>query len=438
MRIAAFREKVAESIPFYYGWVIFAVMGIASYSSRPMMAVATLSIFMVPMTAELGWTRSQFSGAVSLGGIFAVGFTPLVGWWVDRHGASSVVALGGLITGICAVGLSSVSSPGVFYLLYVPGRMAFASLLELGPSTSLSNWFVTQRASVLGYLGVTHGTGLATMPLVAQLLIHKWNWETAWLVLGIYTLCIAVLPAVLFIARRPEDMNITLEKNSPPYNPNNTKELTPSSNRPLGQFEINYSLQQALHTRAFWFLAIFSATGFMVQAGVSLHQAGHYIEQGLNPTTAAITVSCFALSQVPGAVLWAYSAKMIPVRFLLAMSGFLIATGAVGTSSSNSFIAAMLAATSLGLGVGGIHTLLRLAWANYYGRTHLGSIRGVTLPVQIAGQACGPIIAGLMYDSWNNYQYPFVFFAIAVTLGSILVLGATPPSIQTKCKSDIE
>ena len=76
--------------------------------------------------------------------------------------------------------------------------------------------------------------------------------------------------------------------------------------------------------------------------------------------------------------------------------------------------------------------LLRLAWADYYGRRYLGSIRGVTLPVQIAGQALGPTIAGFAYDARDSYQLPFVLFAVVVSMASLLVLSATPPGYSSR------
>ena len=81
----------------------------------------------------------------------------------------------------------------------------------------------------------------------------------------------------------------------------------------------------------------------------------------------------------------------------------------------------------LGVGVGGIHLLLRLTWADYYGRLHLGSIRGLTLSAQIGGQAMGPIIAGVMFDSTGGYQTPFTVFGIIVAFAAVMVLAAAPP-----------
>ena len=71
--------------------------------------------------------------------------------------------------------------------------------------------------------------------------------------------------------------------------------------------------------------------------------------------------------------------------------------------------------------------LMRLAWADYYGRENLGSIRGWTLGMQVGGQAVGPVLAGFMFDATGSYQLPFRVFAGAALLAGLLALGATPP-----------
>jgi hypothetical protein len=58
----------------------------------------------------------------------------------------------------------------------------------------------------------------------------------------------------------------------------------------------------------------------------------------------------------------------------------------------------------------------------------LGTIRGITLPVQIGGQAVGPVTAGLVFDATGSYHLVFLCFAGVVALGSVLVLTAVPPS----------
>ena len=424
------KARLARLLPFYYGWVILAISASASYTARPLMSVATLSVFVVPMTEQFNWSRGMFSGAISVGGLCAVAISPLVGRFIDRYGSGIMIAATSAVAGAGALGLALVSQAWAFYALYVPGRAFFAAPLELGTSTAVSNWFIRRRPLSMALLSVSQGTGLAMMPLAAQFIIIGWGWQTAWASLGAYTLAVGVLPALLLMARRPEDMGLEADPASgsasrsegPGPGRRENSRMLPAAT------EVNFTVRQALGTKAFWLLSAFSAAGFMVQAGVSLHQVPHFILQGLPGEQAALTASMFALSQVLGGLLWSSLARWVPVRFLLALSGLAVAVGALGTALSGTLSGGIPSAASLGIGVGGLHLLLRLAWADYYGRSHLGSIRGLTLPVQIGGQALGPIIAGFSFDATGNYWKPFLLFAVAVAVGALLVVLATPPA----------
>ena len=130
--VTVLRTRLAHALPFYYGWVI-AGNGVAvSLSTRTVMAVATLSVFVVPMTQSMGWSVGMFSGAVSLGGLVAVFVSPIVGRWLDKYGAGVILGTGSFATGALAIGLAFVAHPLAFYILYVPGRVIFSGPMEMG------------------------------------------------------------------------------------------------------------------------------------------------------------------------------------------------------------------------------------------------------------------------------------------------------------------
>ena len=198
-----------------------------------------------------------------------------------------------------------------------------------------------------------------------------------------------------------------------------------------GQPEVNLTVRDALHTRAFWLLALFSVAGFMVQAGVSLHQVAHFIYQGMRPADAALTAGVFAVSQSVGGILWGTLARRVPLRLLMCLAGFTGAVGTMGIVASSTLGWGAAAALALGIAVGGYHLLLRLAYADYYGRRYLGSIRGLTIGAQIGGQVVGPVLAGAMYDATGSYWLPFLVFAVAVSAAGVAVLAATPPGRES-------
>ena len=403
------------------------VASVPSFGARPVMAVATLSVFVVPMTDEFGWSRAQFSGAVSLGALFGLLVSPFAGRLIDRYGSGVLLSASSAVVGLCAIGLSLTSPIWSFYALYVPGRAVFSSPLELGTSTAVSNWFIRRRPMGLAYMGVIQGIGLTIFPVIAQVLIDGWGWRTAWLAVGIFTLSTGIIPMLLLMARRPEDMGLEADPEKD-HRTVPTSDVAAAGAPPsASNTESNYTVRQALATRAFWLLAIFSVFGFVVQAGVSLHQVPHYIGQGVPTHLAALTASTFAFGQVPGGVFWSFWARRVPLRVLLSVAAATMSVGAIGTGFSSSLSTGIPMGFLLGVGVGGIHLLLRLTWADYYGRLHLGSIRGLTLPAQIGGQAIGPIIAGFMYDSTGGYETPFTAFGIIVAFAAVMVLTATPP-----------
>jgi len=444
LNASSFRRRLARSLPFYYGWVIVADTVTVSLTARTVMAVATLSVFVVPMTEELGWSRGLFSGAVSLGGLCAVAISPLVGLWVDRYGTGVLLAGSSLLTGVFALGLALISAPWAFYSLYIPGRMIFTGSLELALPTAISTWFIRRRPLGLAVDAVAKGTGLAIIPLAAQLIIGEWGWRTAWTSLGILSLAVAVFPSLVLMARRPEDMGLEADpvhRTTP--RGEEAEEAVEEAARDVPDSaadapvkadlgptpEANFTVGQALRTRAFWLLAIFTAAGFMVQGGVSLHQVAHYINQGIPGPLAALSTGAYAGAQIAGGLLWGFLGRRVPVRFLLSFAALLVGVAVLSTIVSSTLPAMLASAALVGLGVGGLHLLVRLAWADYYGRKHLGIIRGLTLSAQIGGQAMGPILAGFLFDATNSYQVPFLVFAIAVWSGGLLVLAAIPPQM---------
>ena len=426
---AGVRARLAGRLPVYYGWVIFALVNLPSFGARPVASVAVLSVFITPMTQEFGWSRGLFSVAVSLGAVFGIIMSPFAGRLIDRYGSGVILAGCSAVVGACAMGLASVTQVWSFYAIYVPGRAVFSSPLELGTTTAISNWFIRRRPMVLAWFGGVQGVGLGLLPPAAAILIAGFGWQPAWVALGVFTVATGVLPPLVLMARRPEDMGL-------PSDVDVVSELSQEQASAAGQSpqeqasawrDVDYTVHEALRTPAFWILALFSMVGFMAQAGVSLHQAAHYADAGVPHVQAAFVATAFALGQIPGGMVWSLAGRRLPVRVMLAVSAVWLAGGVFGIGFTHLLLWGIVFGFLFGGGVGGLHTLLRLAWADYYGRVNLGAIRGLTLPAQIGGQAIGPVVSGFMFDASGDYFLPFVIFGSAVGLAALLVLTAVPP-----------
>ena len=100
----------------FYGWYIVGVGFLANVASSFALA-STLSIFLKPLTAELGISRGVFSLLRSGEGIIGACLAPLVGTLVDRYGGRWLMAIGAAIVGV-----------GYFFLGHIEGFGQFAAI----------------------------------------------------------------------------------------------------------------------------------------------------------------------------------------------------------------------------------------------------------------------------------------------------------------------
>ena len=150
--------RLQLQLPFFYGWVVLVCVCCAGFA-RQGPAVATLSIFIEPMTAEFGWSRTAMSAAVSLGGIFAALSSPILGPMLDRYGARRMLCIAVFLTGVATMFLSLTQSLTFFLLLFCIARMNFAGPFDLGIYGALNNWFIHYRGIATSVITFTQMAG---------------------------------------------------------------------------------------------------------------------------------------------------------------------------------------------------------------------------------------------------------------------------------------
>jgi sugar phosphate permease len=412
---------LSARLPVFYGWIVLGCLCCAGFA-RQGPAVATLSIFVEPLTREFGWSRTALSGAVSLGGVLAAIVAPLIGPVLDRQGSRLVLCAAVLVNAVALMLLSLTDSLFVFYLLFCVARTSWAAPFELGLYGALSNWFVRRRTFASGVTTLAQQVGLVAMPLIAQLAILYQGWRTGWLAIGAVTLVVGFVPTWLLMVRRPEDLGLLPDGAVSPAS--GGAERT----GPAPAAEPAFSRRQALATPSFWLLLLYTALVYPVQAGVSLHQAPYLIECGIDPTIAAMIVSTFSLMSAAATVACGVLPRALPIRYPLAATGAILTLGVVLMLGIQSAAQGYLAASVFGFAIGAILTLLPVAWADYFGRTHFGAIRGIALSAQVLAQAAGPLLSGALRDITGDYQMALRCFVALALLSVVAALAARQPT----------
>ncbi|MGI9525009.1 MAG: MFS transporter, partial [Hyphomicrobiaceae bacterium] len=176
-------------------------------------------------------------------------------------------------------------------------------------------------------------------------------------------------------------------------------------------YEPTFTRREALRTAAFWMLSLYTVLVYPVQAGVSLHQAPHLIERGIEPTAAALMISSFSLASAISGFAFGLTARRNSVQLSLSLSAAALLAGATLMIWVSTNYQGYAAAILFGFGVGGIITILPIAWADFFGRRSFGAIRGIALSIQVIAQAVGPILSGVLRDLGGDYVLSLLIFA---------------------------
>jgi len=409
---------------FFYGWVIVAVGIVVGFVSGAVWN-PNVSVFVKPVSEELGWTRVIVSGAVTAGAISGGLLGAVLGPVIDKRGPRLVLVSATIVLGACLLALSQARSISHFYLCFGIARMVATGAITLAVSVAVSNWFVSRRGRAMAITLLGERSGSAFLPLLSQYLVLSRGWRTGWLSLGLLVWTLPIIPCALFLKRRPEDMGLKPDGRS------EQPRAEPEESAP----EPIWTAKEALKTRAFWLISLACSQVFMVIGGVHLHQFSHMTDVGISPAVAVGAVSLIQVVAAVASLLWGLLSERLPVRYCLFFVFLGLAAGVGLLMAVKSAAMAYAYAVLWGLSLGGVSVLIQLVWPHYYGRLSLGAIRGMAWPVLMMANSVGPLIAGWIYDTAGSYQRAFELFAGASVLAAVwMLLVRTPqhPSISEK------
>lgn len=418
----------ATKAKFFYGWVIVAV-GFLAHIASAFSISSTLSVFLKPLSQDLGLSRGAFSlirsGEILIGAAAA----PLIGTLLDRHGGRWLIAAGGLISGAGFLVLGQARDFWQFalarWLLISPGDTLMGSMVV---NVSISQWFVRMRGRALALAGMGHGLAKVCMPVAAASLILSIGWRGAWGIFGVVTLVLVVAPSLLFMRRRPEDIGLRPDgaaADDPNHAPqqHNTKAQAPAR-----AADIEWSRREALGTSAFWLIVITFGVSHVGVTGLNLHVFSFVSDQGHSAMVAALVMSIIAVMQFSTPMVWGLLAERVNVARLI-MAKFLVQAVGILLALSNPELVTLYAGFFLyGIGMGGTAILAEMIWANYFGRVSLGRIRGMGSLITSTFSACGPPFFGLLFDATESYYLSFSIFIGMLFASAGLSLLLRPPA----------
>ena len=417
---------VIVSRKLFYGWYIVGV-GFICYLTSSFALSSTLSVFMKPLTAEFAVSRGVFSfirsGEVMLSSVVAA----LVGPLIDRYGARWLIVAGALVAGTGYILLSQALEFWQFMVIrWLPVTVGDTLMGYMVINVMISRWFIQKRGRAISIANMGNGIAKAGIPLVAVWLFVLVGWRNTWMVFGVLTLAVVVLPAFLLVRRSPEDMGLQPDGVLAPPQPAPGGSPRPETLE-ARTADVEWTRGEAVRTSTFWLLVITYGTVTFGIIGLNLHIHPYITDIGYSPEIASTVMGMMALTQTVGNVIWGVVGERIDVRkaaaaqFLLQACGLSLALAVTGLAPVS------LGFLIYGFGLGGILVIRELLWANYFGRVSLGRVRNLGIMITRTGTTVGPPFFGFFHDYTGSYVLSFGVFIAALLLSALLVLAVRPP-----------
>ena len=399
---------------FHGWWIVLSAAGIQFTSG--LFWMHSYGAYVVLLQEEFAWSAAVVSGAFALTRVESGLLGPIQGWLTDRFGPKLILILGNILFGISFMLLALVDSIWSFYavfiLIAVGGSLGgFATAM-----VSIVHWFRRHRSKAVAgsQLGFSLG-GLAVPLLTVVLQLVGWRW-TAFLS-GLFILVIT-LPLSLVMRHSPQE--IGEEPDGIPIRKSVVLREALNPHR--------FTTRQALRTRSFWFLAIGHGVALLTVSAVMVHLLPHLTRSlGYSLTYASTFLPLMFVCQVAGQLIGGLLGDRFDKR--------LLCTGCLVSHALSMFVVAFAENSFMVVGFTLLHgfawgiraPLLVSLRADYFGAQIFGRILGFSSMITMIGMTVGPLLVGILYDEYENYQIGFTWIGVLALIGSGFFFLATPP-----------
>jgi MFS family permease len=396
----------------FRGWSIVAVAFVGQTFGIAPLLVYTFGVFAKPLAEAFKSNRGSIALAVSLLDVVIAFGAPGAGRLVDRHGARGVIGAAIVALAACLIALAYAQPPlWHLYALYAIAGLVGVATAPVTYGRVVANWFDRKRGLALGLASAGVGFGAFLTPPLAQFLVDRTGWRSAYLGLAGAALLIALPAVVLFLRGTPQEVGLM---------PDGVP--VPSPSAPLAASAAGMTLSEAIGTRTFWQLCVIFFCVAACVTGATAHLVPMLTDHGISGRTAVWATSLFGLSSIVGRVGNGYlvdrffAPRVIAVLFGGAAAGVALLLG--GGTGATAFVAAAL----LGLAVGAESDVIPFLISRYFGMRAMAALYGCAFAAYVLGNATGRYLFAVGFDAAGSYELPLACAVGVLVLASIATL----------------
>jgi MFS family permease len=408
-------STLARSRRLYHGWVQVLALSVTETISWGILYYS-FSVFLLPMEADLGWSRSQLTGAFSLA-LLVSGIAGLpMGRWLDRHGPRALMTAGSIAATLLVLLWSRVDSLAVWYLLWVGIGVAMAATFYEPAFAMIAVWFRRKRSRALTVLTFFGGFASVIFIPLAERLVQARDWRDALVILAVI-LGIGTIPAhALLLRRRPADLGLR---------PDGVEMPAPATDAPVQSDEVDdpaITWREALHGHTFWWIGGAFMLVMMAMVAVTVHLIPTLVNRGFGTGFAASAAGLVGLFALPGRLVFTPLGGKLPRQIVTALI-FALEAAAIGVLAVADSRAEVIAFVVLfGSGFGAITPARAALVADVYGARSFATIAGVLAMLVTTARAIGPILASVLIGWWGGATAMLWLMAGFCVAGAVAIL----------------
>jgi MFS family permease len=389
-----------------YGWVIVAAGGLMGCVALG--ALFSLAVFLQPMSADTGWSRTGISGAMTLD-FLTMGFAAF-GWGAlsDKIGPRPVMLTGALLVGAGLALASRASSLLEFQLVYGVVVGVAVGAIFIPTMAVVTGWFDKHRAIAVSLVSAGMGMGPMTISPFASWLLTGHDWRTAQLIIAVIAWAV-LIPASLLI-RRPPQLSGAAAAPQP------------------GAADPGITVGQALRSPQFIVLALTNFCCCATHSGPIFHTVSYAIACGVPALIAVSIYSVEGLAGLGGRILFGLAGDRFGAKQTVVAGLLIQAVGAGAYFFTRQIGDFYIVAIIFGMAYGGVMPLYSVLAREYFPMRIMGTVIGASAMIASLGMSLGPAAGGWIFDSYGSYGWLYIgSFGIGLAAAAIALAFPSGP-----------
>lgn len=390
--------------------MVMAAMAGLSFAT---VAVYSMGLFMEPLSREFGWTRAQMALGLSIVALFAVPLSPFAGALIDRWGSRRLGIPGIILSALAFAGFSFANgSLKQWYALWVCYAVVAIAIKTTVWTAAVSSVFQSSRGLALAVVLSGAALSQTVAPLIAQWLIDGYGWRQAFFGMGLGWggFVLLLLLPFFFDARDHERRQAAASQ-------------TPNARPVLAGLTLAEGMRDPALLKIAATLFIMTFLG----VAITVHKVPILTATGLTREGAAQLAASAGIAGMAGKFVTGWMMDRWQNRWIGGISVSLPALACLllldGIRTPALVAVAMVIS---GYSAGAYLQICTYLTTRYAGLLHFGKIFGIMAGLMALASGTGPIVAGMLYDTFGNYT-AFLLCGIPMGLLSGWLVGGLGP-----------